>query len=90
LNFGLNTDVYLYDLKMCDTDYRYVIDSIIILSLSHILSWVSGHLANGHLANGHLANGHLANRNLANICIFKIFILHLHVYCYILSLCMLC
>jgi len=38
LNFGLNTDVYLYDFKMCDTDYRYVTDSIIIFSfIPHII-----------------------------------------------------
>ena len=38
LNFGLNMDIYLYDLKMCDTDYRYVVDSIIIFSfIPHII-----------------------------------------------------
>ena len=39
LNIGLNTEIYLYDLKMCDTDYRYVTDSIFRHSrLSDILS----------------------------------------------------
>jgi len=39
LNISLNTEVYLYDLKMGDTDYRYVTDSIFWHSrLSDILS----------------------------------------------------
>ena len=39
LNIGLNAEVYLYDLKICNTDYRYVTDSIFRQSrLSDILS----------------------------------------------------
>ena len=39
LNIGLNIEVYLYDIKMCDTDYQYVTDSIFWHSrLSDILS----------------------------------------------------
>jgi len=39
LNISLNTEVYIYDLKMCDRDHRYVMDSIFWLScLSDILS----------------------------------------------------
>ena len=39
LNIGLNMEVYLDDLEMCDTDYRHVTDSIFQHScLSDILS----------------------------------------------------
>ena len=41
LNIGLNTEVYLYDLKMCDTDYWYAMDWIFQNShLSKILNLV--------------------------------------------------
>jgi len=39
LNIGLNMEAYLYDLKICDTNYRHVTDSIFRPShLSDILS----------------------------------------------------
>jgi len=61
LNVGLHTEVYLYDIKMCDRDYRYVMNSIFRHSrLSDILSCDKPCRINGFWLYLYTEKNHLA------------------------------